>query len=153
MGIPRGLGGLALIDAIDHAHVGSTFDESPDADRDIGFAIFAAHQQMGPAVARGKRRRDQRAVVERGFFIGDQPSRAPFFRAPLFVVRLGAGRIGRGCINSVVAFQSLAIVLDLTAELERFLSVRTCSKQEAGAYDDERGAHFREQAGRIRPAH
>src|SRR6478672_1269968 len=112
MGIPRGLRGLALVDAVDHTHVGSTFDESPDADRDLGFAIFAAHQQMGPAVARGERRRHQRAVVERGFFIGYQPR-----GVPLFVVGPRTGRIGRRYINPVVAFESLAIVLDLTAEL------------------------------------
>ena len=63
----------------------------------------------------------------------------------LFVVRLGAGRIGRGYINLVVAFQSLAIVLDLTAEPERFLGVRAGGKKEAGAGDDQSGAHFREQ--------
>src|SRR5262249_16859351 len=95
---------------------------------------------MGLAVARGQRRRNQRAVVERGFFIGDQPS-----GARLFAVRRGAGRIGRGYINPVVTFQSLAVVVDLTAELEGFLSVRAGGKQEGGAGDDQRGAHFRGQ--------
>ena len=88
MGIPRGLRGLALVDAVDHTHVGSTFDEPPDADRDLGFAIFAAHQQMGPAVARGERRRHLRAVVERRFFIGDEPRRVP---ACLFSAGVPAG--------------------------------------------------------------
>jgi hypothetical protein len=73
-------------------------------------------------------------------------------RARLFVVRLRAGRIGRRYINLVVAFESLAIVLDLTAELECFLSVRAGGKQEAGASDDQRDAHFGGKAGRIRAA-
>jgi hypothetical protein len=45
MGAPRGLHGLLLVDAIDEAHIGSTFDESRHADRDLGLAIFATHQR------------------------------------------------------------------------------------------------------------
>src|ERR1700756_761436 len=75
MGTPTRLHGLLLGGAIDYAHIGSTIDESGAADRDLGLAIFATHQQMRPVVARWQRRRDERAVVERGFFIGDDPRR------------------------------------------------------------------------------
>src|SRR5262249_61299348 len=75
MGPPRHLHGVLLVDAIDDAHIGSAFDESRHADRDLGPAILAAHQQMRPVVARCQRRRDQRAVVERGFLVGDDPRR------------------------------------------------------------------------------
>jgi len=74
MRIPRRLYGLGLIDAVDHAYVGSTFDEAPFVDRDFGLAIFAAHQQIGLAIARGKLRRDNGGVIEGGFFVADLPS-------------------------------------------------------------------------------
>jgi hypothetical protein len=51
MRIPRRLYGLGLIDAVDDAYVGSTFNEAPFVDRDFGLAIFAAHQQIGLAIA------------------------------------------------------------------------------------------------------
>src|SRR5262249_57523694 len=76
MRLPRGVYGLALIDAVDDAYVGSAFDKSPDADRELGLAILAAHQQMGLAIARWQRRRDQGAVIEGGFFVVDHPRRA-----------------------------------------------------------------------------
>src|SRR5262249_38567826 len=70
-----GVYGLALTDAVADAYVGSAFDEPPDADRELGLAILAAHQQMGLAIARWQRRRDQGAVIEGGFFVVDHPRR------------------------------------------------------------------------------
>src|SRR4029453_2666441 len=75
MGMPRRFDRLLLIDAIAEADVGSALDESPDADCNLGLAILAAHQQVRFAVARRERRRDERAVVERRFFIADDPGR------------------------------------------------------------------------------
>src|SRR4029453_11480888 len=75
MGMPRRLDRLLLIDAVAEADVGSALDESPDGDRNLSLAILAAHQQVRFAVARRERRRDERAVVERRFFIADDPCR------------------------------------------------------------------------------
>src|SRR5262247_864216 len=134
--------GLGLIDAVGDRYVGSAFDEAPDADRELGLAVLAAHQQMALAVARWQRRRDQGAVIEGGFFVVDHPRRA---RAGL-ALRRSARCIRGGGIEAVVAFQSLAIVLDLTARLEGVLSLGAGGKENAGASDGQHGAH-----GRIRP--
>src|ERR1700737_1761329 len=121
MRIPRRLYGLGLIDAVDHAYVGSTFDEAPFVDRDLGLAILAAHQQIGLAIARGKLRRNNGGVIEGGFFVADLPAPVGALLALCLPGRCARG----GCIKPVVAFQSLGIVLDLTAKLEGFLGVGT----------------------------
>src|SRR6516162_10162332 len=145
MRLPRSVYGLALIDAVDDAYVGSAFDESPDADRELGLAILATHQQMGLAIARWQRRRDQRAVIEGGFFVVDHPRRT---RAGL-ALRRPARRVRGGGIEAVVAFQSLAIVLDLTARLEGVLGLGAGGKENAGASDGQYGAHGRIRADRV----
>src|SRR5438445_10639725 len=107
MRVPWRFRGLGLIDAVGDWYVGTAFDESPDADRKLGLAVLAAHQQMGLAVARLQRRRDQRAVVERRLFIVDDPRRA----GCRFGFRWPARTAGRGCINTGVAFHSPAHAL------------------------------------------
>src|SRR5215472_8835065 len=135
MRVPWRFRGLGLIDAVGDGYVGTAFDESPDADRELGLAVLAPHQQMALAVARLQRRRDQGAVVEGGFFIVDDPRRTArlAFRRP--------ARSARGRIKTVVAFQSLAIVLDLTARPEGVLGLSASGKSNAGASDDQYGAH------------
>src|SRR5262249_11565844 len=108
-----------------------------DADRHFGFAIFATHQQMRLAVGRLQRRRDERAVVEGGSFISDQPS-----WPALLTLRLAARRIRRRDINPVVTLETLAIVLELTAKLEGILGVGGGGNKNAGARDGHNGAHF-----------
>src|SRR5262252_10599081 len=101
MRLPRGVYGLALIDAVDDAYVGSAFDKSPDADRELGLAVLAAHQQMALAVARWQRRRDQGAVIEGGFFVVDHPRAGLAVCWPARCVRGGG-------IEAIIAFQSPA---------------------------------------------
>src|SRR5205807_10496148 len=74
MRIPRRLRGLCLVDTVGHAYVGSAFDKAPDADRDFGLAILTAHQQGRLALARGERRRDERAVIQGRYFVVDDPA-------------------------------------------------------------------------------
>ncbi len=92
---------------------------------------------MGLAVARLQRRRDQGAVVERRFFIVDDPRRA----GARFAFRRPARSARRGCIKAVVAFQSLAIVSDLTARPKGVLGLGAGGKSNAGASDGQYGAH------------
>src|SRR5262249_62302132 len=104
---PNGVYRLVLVHSIDDAHIGSAFDETRHADGDLGLAILATQQQSRPVVGRRERRRDQWAVIQRGFFIGDDPPGivAPSARgAPLL-------RIGGGSIEAVGAFEALADVL------------------------------------------
>src|SRR5947209_223896 len=145
MRLPRGVYGLALIDAVGDAYVGSAFDKSPDADRELRLAILAAHQQMRLTIARWQRRRDQGAVIEGGFFVVDHPRRT---RAGL-ALRRPARCVRGGGIEAVIAFQSLAIVLDLTARLESVLGLGTGGKENAGASDGQYGAHGRIRADRV----
>jgi hypothetical protein len=147
MGTPTRLHGLLLGGAIDYAHIGSTIDESRAADRDLGLAIFATHQQMRPVVARWQRRRDERAVVERGIFIGDDPRRI----AARSALAQPLPRVRGGSIEAVVAFEPLAIVFDLTAGLERVLRLRPGGEDNNGASDDQRGAHTPMRADRVSP--
>src|SRR5215467_3407676 len=137
MRVPWRFRGWGLIDAVGDRYVGSAFDESPDADRELGLAVFAAHQQMGLAVGRLQRRRDQGAVVERGFFIVDDPRRA----GAGFALRRPGRSARGGCIKAIVTFQSLAIVLDLTARLEGVLGLGAGGKSNAGASNGQYGAH------------
>src|SRR5262249_39703414 len=82
--------------------------------------------------------RDERAVVERGFFIGDDPSA---LAQPL-------PRARGGSIEAVVAFEPLALVLCLAAELERVLRPRPRGGDNNGASADKRAAHTPLRAGR-----
>jgi hypothetical protein len=125
MGTPTRLHGLLLGGAIDYAHIGSTIDESRHADRDLGLAIFATHQQTRPVVARRQRRRDERAVVERGFFIGDDPRHI----AARSALAQPLPRVRGGPIEAVVAFEPLAIFLDLTCRLTEW----KCSRGYSGS--------------------
>src|SRR5262249_19617247 len=102
------------------------------------FAIFATHQKMRFAIRRLQRRRDDRAVVEGGSFISNQPSWAP----ALLTLRLAARWIRRRDINPVVTLESLAIVLELTAKLESILGVGGGGNKNTGARDGHNGAHF-----------
>ena len=54
-----------------------------------------------------------------------------------------------GDIEAVVAFQPLAIVLDLTARLEGVLGLGAGGKENAGASDGQYGAHGRIRADRV----
>src|SRR6266404_6704458 len=137
MRVPWRFRGLGLIDAVSDGYVGTAFDESPDADRKLGLAVLAAHQQMGLAVARLQRRRDQGAVVARRFFIVDDPRRT----GARFAFPRPARSARRGCIKAVVAFQSLAIVSDLTARPKGVLGLGAGGKSNAGASDGQYGAH------------
>ena len=145
MGTPTRLHGLLLGGAIDYAHIGSTIDESRAADRDLGLAIFATHQQMRPVVARWQRRRDERAVVERGIFISDDPRRI----AARSALAQPLPRVRGGSIEAVVAFEPLAIGFDQTAGLERVLRLRPGGEDNNGASDDQRGAHTPMRADRV----
>src|SRR5262249_45194337 len=144
MRVPWRFRGLGLIDAVGDRYVGSAFDEAPDADRELGLAVLAAHQQMGLAVARLQRRRDKGAVIEGGFFIVDDPR-----RTARLALRRSARSARGGCIKAVVAFQSLAIVLDLTARSEGVLGLGAGGKNDAGASDGQYGAHGRIRADRV----
>src|SRR5215831_1676666 len=147
MGTPRPLHGLLLVDAIDDAHIGSAFDKARHADRDLGPAILAAHQQMRPVVGRCQRRRDQRAVVERGFLVGDDPRRI----AARSALARPLARVRGGSIEAVVAFEPLAIVLDLTAGIGRVLRLRPGGEDHKRASDDQGGAHTPMRADRVSP--
>ena len=147
MGTPGPLHGLRLVDAIDDAHIGSAFDESRHADRDLGPAILAAQQQMRPVVGRCQRRRDQWAVVERGFLVGDDPRRI----AARSALARPLARVRRGSIEAVVAFEPLAIVLDLTAGIGRVLRLRPGGEDDKSASDDQGGAHAPMRADRVSP--
>src|SRR5215472_12382967 len=83
-----------------------------------------------------QRRRDQGAVIEGGFFVVDHP------RAGLAVCWPGRCVRGGG-IEAVIAFQSPAIVLDLTAGFEGVLGLGAGGKNNAGASDSQYGAHGR----------
>src|SRR5262245_53198929 len=145
MRTPRRFCGLALIDAVDDAHARSAIDESPDADRDLGLAILAAHQKMGLAVARWKGCGHEGCVVERGLFVGGHPRRI----AALLTLCRPAWR-GRGrYIEAVIAFQPLRVVLDLTAKLDGVLGLRARGENDTGASDDQYGAHSRIRADRV----
>src|SRR5262249_62411817 len=111
----------------------------------LGLAVLAAHQQMGLAVARLQRRRDQGAVIEGGFFIVDDPRRT----GARLALRRSARSARGGYIKAVVAFQSLAVVLDLTARSEGVLGLGAGRKDNAGASDGPNGAHKRRKAGRV----
>jgi len=142
---PNGLYRLVLVHSIDDTNIGSAFDETRHADRDLGLAILATQQQMRPVVGRRERRRDQRAVIQRGLFIGDDP---PGIAAPL---AWGAPllRIGGGSIEAVVAFEALAVVLDLTARRGRVLCLRPGGEEDSGASDDQGCAHGPMRADRV----
>src|SRR5262249_31879951 len=77
-----------------------------------------------------------------GFCVVDRQRRT---RAGL-ALRRPARCVRGGDVEAVVAFQSLAIVLDLTARLEGVLGLGAGGKENAGASDGQHGAH-----GRIRP--
>src|SRR5262245_35540969 len=142
---PNRLHRLLLVHPIDDAHVRSAFDESGHADGDLGLAILATQQQMRPVVGRRQRGRDQRAVVKWGFFIGDDPpgiAGASALGAPLL-------RAGGGSIEAVVAFEPLAVVLDLTAWRGRVLRLRPRGVGDNGASDDQAGAHSPMRADRV----
>src|SRR5262245_49983526 len=145
MRVPWRFRGLGLIDAVGDRYVGSAFDESPDADRELGLAVLAAHQQMGLAVSRLQCRRDDGAVIEGGFFVVDDPRRT----GARLALRRSARSARGGYIKAVVAFQSLAVVLDLTARSEGVLGLGAGGKNDAGASDGQYGAHGRIRADRV----
>src|SRR5262249_47108986 len=87
-----------------------------------------------------------RGLSSRGaFLVLDPPGRT---RARL-ALRRPARCVRGGGIEAVVAFQSLAIVLDLTARLEGVLGLGAGGKENAGASDGQYGAHGRIRADRV----
>src|SRR5262249_21343165 len=111
----------------------------------LGLPILSSLKAMSLASVRVPPRRAQRAAIEGVLFTVDHPRRS---RAR-FALRRSARCIQGGRIEAVIAFQSLAIVLDLTARFEGILGLGAGGKNNAGASDGEYGAHGRIRADRV----
>src|SRR5262249_57187606 len=89
--------------------------------------------------------RDEGGAIDGGFLIVHEPRRTG--------ARLARSRSARsargGYIKAVVAFQSLAVVLDLTARSEGVFGLGAGGKNDAGASDGQYGAHGRIRADRV----
>src|SRR5262249_36099580 len=85
------------------------------------------------------------AVIEGGFFIVDDPRRT----GARLALRRPARSARGGYIKAVVAFQSLAVVLDLTARSEGGLGLGAGGQNDASASDGQYGAHGRIRADRV----
>src|SRR5262249_38405356 len=85
------------------------------------------------------------AVSGGGFLMVDDPRRT----GARLALRRSARSARGGYIKAVVAFQSLAVVLDLTARSEGVLGLGAGGKDNAGASDGQYGAHKRIRADRV----